>query len=473
MVNPLPPIDGDLSRISKLFVDRDAETPEAALSRRMGFGVTLVCGEDVAASYTLQLAVLTAARIGIRCFPGAVRALVSPTLSTATLRLWPGLKLTFGQALAGVLGAEAIDGAHQGAGRDVVFGAADGGKQALRVTFDGWIAQVGPTKAAKRLAERELFPAAGILAAALALSELFLSFAGVSIEAGRRTIGLSLWRPDLGPDHPDALGKAVDVLPAAQWILGLGHLGNAYLWALGTLPYADPSSVDFVLFDFDQIGSANIETCLLFQSVDVGARKTRIAAAWLERRGFRTTLVERRLDEVFRRQADEPGLAFCGFDSNPARRHLASAGFPRVVESGLGAMAHNFDTVSLHALPHPRLAAELWPDLDAATMAALWTEQERAARENPGYLAMAKDECGRALLAGKAVGVPFVGAAAGSFAVAEAVRLLSGGPAYSDLKLRLGIPSARSTVARGDHRPEDASGIAFSAVRQGWSSATA
>jgi hypothetical protein len=355
----------------------------------------------------------------------------------------------------------------------VVFGAAEGRKQALRVTFDGWIAQVGPATAAKRLAEREFFPAAGILAAALALSELFLGFARVSIEAGRRTIGLSLWRPDLASDHPDALGEAVEVLPTAQWILGVGHLGNAYLWALGTLPYADPSSVDFALFDFDQIDSANTETCLLFESTDVGVRKTRIAATWLERRGYRTTLVERRLDDAFRRQAGEPALAFCGFDSNPARRHLATAGFPRVVESGLGAMAHNFDTLSLHVLPHPRTAAELWPDLDAATVAALWAEQERAARDNPGYLAMAQDECGRALLAGKAVGVPFVGAAAGCFAVAEAVRLLSGGPAYSDLKLRLGIPGAPLMVQRADYRAEDASGIAFGTVRPGWSSASA
>jgi hypothetical protein len=135
-------------------------------------------------------------------------------------------------------------------------------------------------------------------------------------------------------------------------------------------------------------------------------------------------------------------------------------------------MAHNFDTLSLHTLPHRRTAAELWPDLDTATLAAIWAEQERTARENPGYLAMAQDECGRALLAGKAVGVPFVGVAAGCFAVAEAVRLLCGGPAYSDVKLSLGVPGARSAITRADYQAEDASGIAFAAVRPGWSSAT-
>ena len=73
------------------------------------------------------------------------------------------------------------------------------------------------------------------------------------------------------------------------------------------------------------------------------------------------------------------------------------------------------------------------------------------ARENPGYANLAKDECGRAMLAGKAVGVPFVGATAACFAVAEAVRLLQGGPAFSDLKLNLGNPDDRSATTNGSY----------------------
>lgn len=74
-------------------------------------------------------------------------------------------------------------------------------------------------------------------------------------------------------------------------------------------------------------------------------------------------LLERRsVHGTFRRREEEPALALCGFDSNPARRDLASAQFRRVVESGLGGTAANVDTVSLHALPNPRLPAELRPD---------------------------------------------------------------------------------------------------------------
>jgi hypothetical protein len=73
--------DSELSRISKMLIDRDQASAEAALARRQECGVTLCCGDDVASSYTLQLAVLTAASIASRCFPGAVRIAEPPGLA--------------------------------------------------------------------------------------------------------------------------------------------------------------------------------------------------------------------------------------------------------------------------------------------------------------------------------------------------------------------------------------------------------
>jgi hypothetical protein len=116
-----------------------------------------------------------------------------------------------------------------------------------------------------------------------------------------------------------------------------------------------------MLNDFDRVELENTETGIIFTSANKNALKTRACCAWLERRGFQTRLIERRFESDFRRTEAEPGLALCGFDSNPARRNLAAAQFLRVVDSGLGGMASNFDTVSLHTLPNARSAAELWP----------------------------------------------------------------------------------------------------------------
>ena len=306
---------------------------------------------------------LTAASIACRCFPDATRIFGSPALMQAPLLLWPSVKLTFGDALAEILGPSALAGGGEGQGAcALIFGDAMVATGALRVTFDGWIAKVGPVQAVPRLPEREYFSVAGILAASLALSELFVSFAEINLEATRRTLGMSLWRPVSDIDDPEALSIPVEYLPRDLWVLGLGHLGNAYLWSLATLPYEDPKAVEFALFDFDKVEKDNIETGVILTTDFLDRFKTRACDAWLDRRNFRTRLVERRFDATFRLQDEEPRLALCGFDANPARRDLVHARFRRVIDSGLGGMANNFDTISLRTLPNPRTPEELWPD---------------------------------------------------------------------------------------------------------------
>jgi len=472
LVTLMGALDGDLSRISKLLIDRDQSSDAAALARRREYSVTLCCGDDVASSYILQLAVLTAASIASRCFPGVVRTVIPPVLAAAPLLLWPSLKLTFGEAVAEILGSDAPAGtAPATASHALIFGDAPASKDALRVTFDGWIAKVGPARNVARLQERPYFSAAGILAASLGLSELFLAFADINIEATRRAVGISLWRPELDIGDAEALGIRVEYLPRDLWVLGLGHLGNAYLWSLATLPYPDPKEAEFALFDFDKVEKDNIETGVIFTTVSIDRFKTRGCDAWLDRRGFRTRLVERRFDATFRRQYQdpddkEPALALCGFDSNSPRRDLPSAGFRRVIECGLGGMVENFDTIGLHTLPNPRAPDELWPDLSKEDEAKFAAHQERMARENPGYGDLGTDDCGRRALAGKSVAVPFVGSAAASFVVAEVIRLLHEGPAYHDIKLGLADPGKVSAHRNGNYTARDAAGATFVEARK-------
>jgi len=91
--------DVPFSRISKLLVDRDETSIQHALAQRQQFAVTLCCGEDVAKSYVLQLAVLTAANIANRCFPGAVRLALPSDLAEAPLLVCPPSKRRSGRRL--------------------------------------------------------------------------------------------------------------------------------------------------------------------------------------------------------------------------------------------------------------------------------------------------------------------------------------------------------------------------------------
>lgn len=442
-----------ISRISKLLVDRNGEDPGSVLARRRGFVVTLKLGDDVAGSRSLQLAVLTAARLATRCFPGAVSVEASMSVLGAPALVGARAGLTLGRTLAEQLGQRNLT-AREG-GSVIMFGSTAHDGPALRATYDGWVGAAGPQHKLSRMPERAHCSLAPVLAAALAVSEVFLGFAAIDVMAGRRKVGLSLWRPDLDFEAPEAVGPKVTSLPKQAWLLGLGHLGNAYLWALATLPYANPADVMLYLLDFDKVEQANTETGVLFRRGDIGHLKTRVTAEWLWQFGIETRLVERRFDEHLCRTSLEPALAFSGFDNNEARQLLVGAGFGRVVDSGLGGTATNFDAITFRTWPNARASEDIWPVLSPEEKTRIDLTAEHAAAANPGYRHLKKDRCGLIEHAGKSVAVPFVGMVAATLVVADTLRLLNDGRRFDSLKLRLGSLAEAPGVQWSDYEGED------------------
>jgi hypothetical protein len=102
----------------------------------------------------------------------------------------------------------------------------------------------------------------------------------------------------------------------------------------------------------------------------------------------------------------------------PRRQALDQVGFDFIVESGLGRGHRDFRAARLHTLPASRPAAQIWRDEG---------EHERV-DDRPAYTGMLKmgalDRCGVTLLAGKAVGAPFVGAAAATLAISGVTEAL-------------------------------------------------
>lgn len=101
-----------------------------------------------------------------------------------------------------------------------------------RILYPTWVSWPGGVvlNPAERLLEDDDQPLAGVLAGALGVSEAFQATRGLAV-AGRRTIGISLWRPDVPWRAPDAVGPSLEVLPEKMWLLGLGHLGQAFAWS--------------------------------------------------------------------------------------------------------------------------------------------------------------------------------------------------------------------------------------------------
>lgn len=430
-----------LHRLVKQALDSGAAASvEEAEALFLSYRLTFAIRDAEAQNPVDQIALLTGIALARRVFRGGVDV-IGP-LDTPLAVSIP-LGATLGAAVAALGG---VTGTPE---RNFPLISIGGGQRPrsdgfhIRTVYSGWRGGVVPAHAEDGFADADAMPLAPMLAAALAVSEAFFHVRGESPSAGRRKVGLSLWRPEPAVNWLEADdGEArLSLLPSRLWLIGLGHLGQAYLWALSLLPYPEPSGVQLVLQDIDIVTPATESTSIIANATMLGTRKTRAMATWAERRGFGTTIHERLFDSSFRRQDVEPALALCGLDNALGRRALDQVGFPLVIEAGLGRGHRDFRTMRLHILPGARSAAEIWKVSNTAEDLT-----DRAAYQKiltDGTL----DRCGITLLAGKAVGAPFVGSVAACLAVSEILRLLHGGVVNQLVDLDLQSVEHRTVVA--------------------------
>lgn len=421
-------ISDNLSRTVKLAVDSgEAATLEEAKRLFEGYRLRIHVGPDAAHSATLQAALLTAVNAARRCFLGGVEVAGCP--DEPLLIHWRGHS-----SLAAAVAA--LGGRFQSTSRseapEIVIGDVDTsmitGDFAVRATFEGWTGAVAPVIDKLQLAENTEFTPAGVLAGGLAVSEAFQYIRGRNAYAGRRPVGVSLWNPQRHDIwSPDAdHGPLLELLPRNLWIIGLGHLGQAFLWALGLLPFTKPSDVRLVLQDTDRLVAANDSTSPLTDGSNLGKMKTRAVATWAEERGFTTAIIERLFSDDLKINFDEPRLAICGVDNSQARRALESAGFDHVIEAGLGKNGEEYLAFQIHTFPGGRPADCMWSDDDTANLGA----ETLNARAYDALAAQGLDRCGLTTVAGRSVGASFVGLVTSTLTIAEILRRLAGGPAY-------------------------------------------
>lgn len=407
-----------LHRLVKQAIDSAAvATVAEAVALFQSFRLAITFMPDDPANPVEQATLLTAVALGQRVFLGGVSVIGALETPVSTpLPLGP----TLGDAVK-ALGGEI--GGGSGAPMVVIGPRLERRDSfAIRTVSAGWRGGIIPAHADLAPGAGPANPLAGMLAAALAINESFLYVSGTKA-AGRSPVGLSLWRPSRDVDWlaADSSEPALTYLPSQLWLIGLGHLGQAYLWALGILPFAAPANVTLVLQDVDAITASTESTSILTDATLIGVKKTRAMAAWAERRGFQTSIQERLFDADFRRRPDEPAVALCGLDNAAGRRALDQVGFDMIVEAGLGRGHRDFRTMRLHTLPGARPTTEMWKVATAG----------EKVEDRPAYAKLfadgVLDRCGMTLLAGKAVGAPFVGAVAATLALSEILRLLHGG----------------------------------------------
>ena len=442
----------ELHRTVKLEMDEGrARTLDEAHEIVAGYVLQIDVGVGVGESETRQAMLITAVNAASRAFLGGVRVRLHEN-GPMGVGWVAGMDMataveTYGGEIVESLGCEhptlVIGNVYQQPLGSVV----------LYATWEGWSGGV-VEETKDRLAESREFPLAGMLAAALGVSEAFQNLRGHAV-AGRRSTGLSLWEPQCDWRDEPAYGEPCLYLPKRLWLIGLGHLGQAYVWALGLLPYGDRSAVDLVLQDCDSIVKANRGTGMLSDDSSVGQRKTRVVAGRLEALGFNTAITERRFDSATRRSVDEPGVALVGVDDPAPRRLLEEAGFDLIVDAGLGGGTRNYLDMLIHSFPSGVEAATAWAErLGSAASSVL---------DQPAYLDIHQQltktteltdgeiKCGIIEVAGASVGAAFVGCVAATFVLSEVLRALARGPRFEVLGVSLRSPH-KPQVARNTHQ---------------------
>ncbi len=421
-----------MHRLAKMALDTgEVASPEEAVALFSRYRLRIHLGHGWANTLAGQACFLTALNTAVRAFLGGVEVYGDLSFKL-DVPLYQG-RSAFG--VAEELGAAVVTNAATEL-PTLVLGAtpeSDLPAFCVQLSWDHWCFEITPVVAGGGLTCSDDNPLAGIGAAALGVNEAFMYVRGDLAEAGHRSVGMSLWNPLAVADWSDNAHKGCELtyLPKSLWLVGLGHLGQAYAWALGMLPYAADCRPHLVLQDFDMAAKSNLSTCLLLWSTDLLKPKVRAVASRLEAAGFITALVERRFGSSHRIMVDEPTTALFGVDNIAARRDLDTAEFSLIVEAGLGSGYRDFRNIRLHTFPGPSLPSQIWTAESTA---------QAAAELNNTYRKLAderKDICGMTLLASRAVATPFVGALAGVLVLAEVVRPLHGGLVYATLDVQM------------------------------------
>lgn len=431
-----------MHRLAKMALDAgEVVSPEEAVTLFSRYRLRVHLGAGWAGTLAGQACFLTALNTAVRAFLGGVEV-YGDLEHTLDVPLYQGRGA---RVVAEELGAQ-VAGAATTALPTLVVGVAPEGRLpefCVRLSWDHWRFEIAPAADTSVLTCTDDNPLAGIGAAALGVNEAFVHVRGDLTEAGHRNVGMSLWNPlAVGDWRDDAhKGPALAYLPKSLWLVGLGHLGQAYAWTLGLMPYPLEARPHLVLQDFDRAAKSNLSTCLLLWAADLLKPKVRVVASRLEAAGFTTALVERCFGVAHQIMGDEPTTALFGVDNVAARRDLDTAGFSLVVEAGLGSGYRDFRNIRLHTFPGPRQPSAIW-SAESTTQAAV--------ELNDTYRNLAderQDICGMTLLASRAVATPFVGALAAVLALAEVMRPLHCGLVHAALDVQMNSLRHRTGAA--------------------------
>lgn len=382
-----------LNRTMKLAMDEGrVQSYQEAIDLFRSFRIRLQVAPGFSSTPGAEAAVLTLLRAGPKTFLGGVE-LVGPLDERCTLAWFAGKSLGEVAAECGVsFGQDAdirLPTICVGAGA----AAADGFWLGLAVEADGFVLTPDVSRASPADGSVE----AGVAGAGAALNQAFQHVYRNAAQAGQREVTFRF--PAASPQAPRR----------DHWVVGLGHLGQAYLWTT-MLKGGEARPTLVRLTDDDKVSTSSLSTCLLVEAADVGRRKVNAIARRLKQLGVKVRRDPKRVDLDGGPVTSAQPLCIVAVDNLALRKSLDRVHGATVLEAGIGDGADGFTRIQAHAFPGPRQARDVWAgeDLKASRPVDISKPAYRSLLEESG------DECGTTLVAGRSIATPFVGAFAGA-----------------------------------------------------------
>lgn len=389
---------------------------EEANERINSSSVSLVAGDEIKTSPTMQISFLTTLNISLRVFKGEVGYQIPdgiPNLLSFKAETFNKLVENYG----------GMKKPPQHNNIKILFGQECFDSNCIEAISDGWRGGVNFYNQNRIVLDdsRSNLSLGAVLGSSIATFYAFCKYFELIDNIQQVNTGLSLWNLNAGLNwHKDTnQGPELVNLPKNIWILGLGHLGQAYIWTIGLMPYKNPTECLFLLQDADIVGIENIGSQVLCSNKHIGRPKARVCADFLENIKFKTQIIEKPYIEGDSNQFWMENFPFLlnGVDNIEARKGISNENIRFYLDGATNGMFSLFDSFTMKNVFHISESMEdIWKQTDTENHILNKNLYDRYEKEHG---------CG--VIGNLGISTPFVGMFGSAIITSELVKAMNGG----------------------------------------------
>ena len=379
-----------------------------------GSKLVLVANEKLMSSFSLQIAYVTCYNIGNRIFKGGIKCILPE--NTPNLLKMKGE--TFNDVLSSLFEINSNINVSDRTPR-LLFGKVSQSENEVEIICSGWQGGLNFFKSEQYTLDNKptTIPLGALLASSYGLFWAFDFTFDLTNNLQNESFGYSLWDNSLDYNWNECVGEGPNNVkfPPKIWIVGLGHLGQAYLWTLLHLK----NDFEVLLQDFDKLGVENLGSQILSFEKQIDKYKTRICADFLDNAGIYNKILEKRF--VFSDQKDNSLMDYqvllTGLDSASTRSIIDPSRFKICLDGATNGKLENFDSFTFRNLNLiKKKPNEIWSSVE---------EKAEMLHKNLFNLVSEKGGCG--VLTNFGISTPFVGLFGACILVSELLKSINEG----------------------------------------------